>query len=133
MGLPVRMQSDIASADAAAGLRVLVVEDDYFLAETLHEELCERGVDVVGPAGALEDAEALLEPATRIDAAVLDVNLGGVMTFGLADRLLQDGVRVVFTTGYDAAALPERFRRVRVCAKPYSIESIIAALAHPGG
>lgn len=60
--------------------RVLVVEDEYMLADELEMELADAGAAVLGPVGAIEDAIAIIEAEAEIDGAILDANLGGEMS-----------------------------------------------------
>lgn len=108
--------------------RVLVVEDEYLLADELAVELLDKGAEVLGPVPSIEQALALLEKEAPPHGAILDVNLGGQPVFPLADVLIRRGVPMIFTTGYDAAALPERFAHIAKCEKPISIGQITAAL-----
>lgn len=108
--------------------RILVVEDEYLLADELSQELSGEGATVLGPVPTVEDALAVLEIGTMPDGAILDVNLGGKPVFAVADVLIEQGIPMVFTTGYDAAALPERFRHLPRCEKPVNIRRITAAL-----
>src|SRR4051812_8554423 len=74
------------------GCRVLVVEDDYFLAEELCAGFRESGAEVIGPVGELEAALALIDRQPRLQGAVLDINLRGEMVFPVADQLTQRGI-----------------------------------------
>lgn len=111
------------------GLRVLVVEDDFLLADGLAEELVEHGLQIVGPVATVAQALAVLDAGTHVDAAILDVNIGGEMAFPVADWLAERGVPFLLASGYDAAALPLRFREARSCEKPYLVARILDALA----
>ncbi len=108
--------------------RILVVEDEYLLAEELTMELTDRGATVLGPTPSVRAALDLIEGEGRVDGAILDVNLGGEPAYLVADALFDRSVPIVFTTGYDAAALPDRFRDVPRCEKPINIMRIAAAL-----
>lgn len=108
--------------------RVLVVEDEYLLANELAMELADEGAVVLGPVPSVERALALLEDEVPPDGAILDVNLGGEAVFPLADVLIDRGVPLIFATGYDASALPERFAHVSRCEKPINMRRITAAL-----
>lgn len=108
--------------------RVLVVEDEYMLAEDLAAELDEVGAVVLGPVGTLEAAIALIDAEPRIDGAILDVNLRGEMVFPAADILLERGVPFVFTTGYDPSTFPSRFEHIAKCEKPINITSMTQAI-----
>lgn len=81
------------------GKRVLVVEDDVLVALGLEQILDELKYEVLGPVYSVEEALAMLE-AERPDAALLDVNLGGVISTAVARRLRQKGVRFAYCTGY---------------------------------
>src|SRR3712207_3590234 len=98
--------------------RVLFVEDEAMVSMLIEDMLLDLGVDVVGPATKLADALALAREAD-IEAAVLDINVGGQHTFSVADILQARGIPVIFATGYGSSALPERFRDTPVLHKPF--------------
>jgi DNA-binding NtrC family response regulator len=108
---------------------ILLVEDEYLLADELATELADRGATVLGPVPNVKSALALIDGDGPLHGAILDVNLGGEPAFPVADNLVERGVPVIFTTGYDAAALPERFRHLPRCEKPVSIARITATLS----
>lgn len=114
--------------DSLAGRHLLVVEDEYLLADDLAATVRARGASVVGPAASLEDAMALLDGGEAVDGAVLDINLQGEKAYGVADLLVTRGVPFVFATGYDASAIPERFAAVARCEKPVDAAQLIRAL-----
>ena len=106
------------------GCRVLIVEDDFFIAEDVAEAFRDRRATVLGPVAGVEAALALVEAFPGPDAAVLDLNLGSAMSFPVADALMRRGVPFVFTTGYDASAIPPRYRSVPRCEKPVDLEEV---------
>lgn len=108
--------------------RVLVVEDEYFVADDISRELRAHGADILGPVPTLEDALGLLGREERIDGAVLDVNLRGEMAFPVADALMARGVPFVFSTGYDPSVMPPRYRDVPRWEKPYRYGDLARAL-----
>ena len=110
--------------------RILVVEDEYLLADELAIELNDEGATVLGPVPNIERALALLEGDASPHGAILDVNLGDEPVFRLADVLAERGVPMVFTTGYDRSAFPERFAHVPRCEKPINIGRITATLSN---
>ena len=114
---------------ALRGCRVLVVEDEYLLAEELQRDLRDAGAIVVGPVGRLDAAIELARSDEAIDIALLDVNLGGEDVFQAADLLAGRGVELVFTTGYDAASIPARYAGVTTCEKPVAIPAVLSLLA----
>jgi DNA-binding NtrC family response regulator len=85
----------------------------------LEDTLRRRGCEVVGPAATLEEALRLAE-AGRIDAAVLDVNLGDGDVTPVLESLRARKVGVVVYTG--SAGLPsgvgDRHPDIVVLQKP---------------
>ena len=117
-----------ADGQTLAGLGVLVVEDEALVALDVAAVLRGAGCAVVGPVGRL-DAALKLAQEERLDAAVLDVNLGGPMVFPVAEALRARGVPFIFLTGYDEGFLPPALRNERRVAKPLQPADLIAALA----
>ena len=62
------------------GKRILVVEDEYLIADDLRTQLTAHGATVVGPVASVNEALALIE-SRAIDAAILDINLDAETTF----------------------------------------------------
>lgn len=108
--------------------RILVVEDEYILADELQTELEDAEAIVLGPTGTLKDALALVTSEPHIDGAILDVNLRGEMAYPLADQLIERGVPLVFTTGYDEDVIPSRFADVVRCEKPVNMRRVAQAI-----
>lgn len=108
--------------------RILIVEDEYLLANDLEMELLEAGAIVLGPFGTLETAIEFVRTQPQIDGAILDVNLRGEMIFPVADLLNERGVPFVLTTGYDASVIPPRFEHSVRCEKPISMTRIVQAV-----
>ena len=83
------------------GVRALVVEDSWQVANAITRLAQNTGMVVVGPAATVAEAEQLLLALTP-DVAIIDINLRGEMAYGLIDELHEKGVPIVVTTGYDA-------------------------------
>lgn len=111
-----------------AGLRVLVVEDEFLVSIALEEDLREAGAVVVGPCNDLASGLARAR-AERFDVAVLDVNLDGTPIYPLADELIERGVPFLFLSGYTGSDLPARFAALRRLSKPYEPSRLIDELA----
>jgi CheY-like chemotaxis protein len=111
-----------------SGRRVLIVEDDYFLAYDLKDELARAGAEVVGPVGRLSDALRLVTMGEPLDAAVLDINIGGQLVYSVADALRARNVPFVFTTGYDAEVIPAEYAEVTRYEKPTKLAKLGEAL-----
>ena len=111
-------------ASALAGKRILVVEDEYFIASDIKRTLRQEGAVIVGPVGNLEGGLSLAEEP--IDAAVLDVNLDEAMSYPIADRLRTRSIPYLFLTGYDGWSMPPEYRDAVRLAKPFPPRSVVA-------
>jgi DNA-binding response OmpR family regulator len=110
--------------EALAGLKVLVVEDDYFVATDCADVLRNSGATVLGPVGDSNGARSFLE-SEGPDCVVLDLNLKGEMVFDLARELLDRGVATILTTGYDVAVLPPALHSAPCLQKPVDTRELI--------
>lgn len=81
------------------GLRVLVVEDEWMVAEHIGMLLEDIGCGIVGPAATIEDALVLLKNE-HIDGALLDANLNGISSAPVAAALCVARVPFIIVTGY---------------------------------
>ena len=116
----------ISSAELR-GLRILVVEDEFLVAMELETMVRELGGEVIGPLSSLEEAVAIARQET-LDAAVLDVNVGGRLVTRVADALAARAIPFVFCTGYDAASLPGRHAGAPILMKPCQAHELKNAL-----
>ena len=119
---------DMTGEPDLTGRRILVVEDDYYLATDTARALRGAGAEVLGPCATEEDAQAELEEQ-RPDAVVVDVNLGLGPSFKLAQRLKDGAIPFVFTTGYDAGVIPAEFEAFERLEKPLQLRHIVGAVA----
>ena len=108
------------------GHRVLVVEDEYYLAKDVRQALKAEGADIIGPFPSHTEAAAALAERTP-DCAILDVNLGQGASFDLADELRTKGVPFLFFTGYDREVIPIRFADVPRLEKPVDASRLVSA------
>lgn len=106
------------------GRKILIVEDEYYVATELRDKFADAGAHIIGPASSLAVAMQLISENPDIHGAVLDVNLSGEMVFPAADILIKLEVPFIFTTGYDRSALPVRFSDIRRCEKPLGFSVI---------
>jgi CheY-like chemotaxis protein len=107
--------------------RILIVEDEYYIADDMAAALRRRGAQVLGPVGSVEEAFEIVSDGP-VDCAILDMNLRGDMAYPVADRLTQAGIPFVIATGYNSASLPDRFSAVPRVEKPIDPEAVIAAV-----
>lgn len=121
-------QSTLPDVISLAGRRILVVEDNFYLADDLKRALRAAGAEIVGPIP--RSAPALDAVAhDGFDAAVVDINLGEGPSFVLADALKRAAVPFVFVTGYDEVLIPQRLADVPTVQKPADMRAIIQAVA----
>jgi CheY-like chemotaxis protein len=113
-------------------LRVLVVEDEGLVAMMLEDVLDDLGCDVAFSASSVAQAIAWLEAGGALDAALLDVNLGGEPVFPVAEALVRRGVPFAFSTGYGETP-DARFRDAPLLSKPIRLERLTALLRGFGG
>ena len=107
---------------------ILVLEDDYYLAEDLLRTLEEAGATVLGPCPGPAEAERLIE-GRRPDCAFLDLNLGGGPSFDFPRALTRAGIPFAFVTGYDRQAIPDEFAAVERLEKPVEPRNVVAVAA----
>ncbi len=110
------------------GLRILVVEDEPILADTLKLDLEAQGAIVLGPAPSVSKAIACIAEADVIDAAVLDVKLRGENSFPIASDLDRQDIPFVFLTGFDRSPVTLRFADIPVFEKPVDPDVLVGAL-----
>jgi len=111
-----------------AGRRVLVVEDEYFIAQDLQRGLEEAGAEVIGP---VADPHAALDLIARqpLDFAVLDINLMGGINFSVATELTARKIPFLFATGYEPTTLPPQFQQVGLWRKPFEVDALSVAIS----
>jgi DNA-binding NtrC family response regulator len=108
--------------------RILIVEDEYMIADNLREEFESAGAVVLGPASNVEDALAVLSCESTLGGAVLDINLAGETSYPVADELIRRHIPFVFTTGYDRHAVPEQYKHITRCQKPIQPSAVSDAI-----
>ncbi len=109
------------------GKRIFIVEDEFFLAWLLQDELQELGCEPLGPYTNIAKAIEASREQT-FDVAILDINLNGEMVFPLADELASRGIPFVFMTGYASNQLPQSYRKISRLQKPFNPGDIGNAL-----
>lgn len=112
------------SVDAA---RVLIVEDDWLVAQVAAAAVRCSGSVVIGPFPCANEAESRLE-ACHADAALLDVNVVDGTTFDLARKLRKAGVRMVFHSNWPADRLPKDLADVPLVPKSHGPAMAVAKL-----
>lgn len=93
-------------------MRLLVCEDDMFLAAAMTEQFAELGVTVVAVAGSLAEIRALFERGVDANAAVLDVKLADGEVYPAVRQLEDQAMALVFYTAYLAQECPAEFAHI---------------------
>jgi len=106
--------------------RILVVEDENFLAMELTWIVQEAGYSVVGPERSVAETSKLLA-WNKVDLALLDINIGGEMVFPVSKMLDTLGVPFVFITS-NSAWVPEEYRHRPLMTKPFRPQALLALI-----
>lgn len=108
--------------------RILVVEDEPTIAATVTEWLAEVGHIVVGPAGDIESALAVLAEKGA-DMALIDVSLAGApVGLTLAEMLQAQRVPFAFLTGYSVSLFPVGLRDYPRLEKPFGRAQLLSII-----
>jgi PAS domain S-box-containing protein len=118
---------DSSRREAVRGTRVLVVDDEPLVAMDVVGILAEAGCEVLGPAGTLAAAKALISRG-EFDFALLDANLGGQPVDELAEAVADRKIPFAFLTGYARDGLPQAFRDAPMIGKPFTRKQIVDVL-----
>ena len=108
------------------GVRVLIVEDGWQVADALRMSLDKMGMRVVGPTASMEAARDLAAQCNP-DLALVDVNLKGELAYPLMDWLHDRGTRIIVMSGYgDLPRSLERF--AAILHKPFTATALQTTL-----
>ncbi|OYR19899.1 response regulator [Brucella thiophenivorans] len=110
--------------------RVLVVEDEIFVALDVAATVEDAQGTVIGPVGTVKQAIELMD-RQKVDAAILDVNLADGDLEPILERLKSQNIFVVVHTGGGLPAhLAARYPDVPVFRKPVPPYVLTRTLAH---
>jgi CheY-like chemotaxis protein len=111
---------------ALNGVRVVLLEDEAIVNFAVTDLLREFGCRV-SPCMHLHEALAIIEHELP-DAAVLDVNIRGQLSYDVAEKLHEKGVPIVFLTGYATLGLAGKWNKFPECFKPCAPAELKALL-----
>ncbi len=117
-----------------AGLRVLILEDEFLIAMDV-EQLCrDHGAADVVILRRLEDYQPPVDGEPGFDVAIVDVMLDGTPTLDFARELQAVGMPFVFASGYtDSEEIRRGFPEVTLIGKPYAGDDLVSAVAVAAG
>lgn len=109
-------------------MKVLVVEDDWLIAEVVKDELTQAGFSVIGPAPS-RTAALRMAALEAPSVALVDVELQGKADgFVVAAELVRRGIPVIFTTGRPESVPIDHYGAVGLIVKPYSFSDLPRAV-----
>lgn len=123
-----RDRENAAHAPDLRGARILVIEDEYYIADDLRRTLKSAGAEIVGPVATLRQALAQIE-AGAFDCAVVDLNLHGESALPAAHRLREAGKSFAIATGYAPTSVPEEVGDVPRIEKPFDPPALLQLVA----
>ena len=111
------------------GLTILLLEDEYLIALDAEDILTALGVKQIRIVNTLAGATEAAETG-GVDLAILDLNINGEMSLGVAQLFRSQGTPIVFASGYE---LRDRIRSEIeqgdvYLRKPYTSESLKEAV-----
>jgi DNA-binding response OmpR family regulator len=108
-------------------MRVLIVEDEFFIAMDNQFVLEEAGFEVGGVAATVQEAEQFID-RNGWDAAILDANLNGVSAEPIAKRLRQCGVPFLVLSGYSSDQMKGALADAPFLSKPSETNTLVSAV-----
>lgn len=124
------MQGSEDGTNRLAELRILIVEDEIFVAMAMEDALVCAGAEIVGPVMSVASGLEILDSEAQIDGAILDINLGKELVYPLAEALRDRGVPIIFHTALDdSAAIIASFPDAAICMKPVLSAQLVAMVA----
>ena len=117
----------MTASETLTDARVLIVEDEFLLADDLARALKAAGGEPVGPVSTISEAEELIK-RERVDAAIVDLNLHGEMASEFAERLASRNLPCLIVSGYAHDGVPETASTIPRIEKPVSPDKVLKAL-----
>jgi DNA-binding response OmpR family regulator len=107
-------------------VRILILEDNPFIALDLQALLEREGHQVAGLFGSLSEAYAHLDDS--FDYALLDVDVVGGKSFGLAVQLAARRIPFAFVSASHPSDLPYSLRQAAFIPKPFEERAILRSI-----
>ncbi|WP_455973160.1 hypothetical protein [Methylorubrum populi] len=114
--------------DALTGCNILVVEDDYFVANDIVQLLKSAGATILGPVPSIEASMEILKQQLPT-IAILDIKIHDGLSFDVADYLLASSIPFIFFSGYEQKMLPEKYKSAHCLLKPALASDVLRELA----
>lgn len=117
----------MAASELLSDRRVLILEDEFLLADDLARALKAVGGEPVGPVSTIKEAEEIVR-REQVDAAIIDLNLHGQMASDFAERLAATNLPCLIVSGYAHDGLPRTVSSIPRIEKPVSPAAVLKAL-----
>jgi DNA-binding response OmpR family regulator len=104
--------------------RILIVEDNFLIAENLSRAILEHGFDVIGQVATAEQAVLTIEEQ-RPDGVLLDMQLRHGSAMEVANALNQHNIPFVVVSGYPQNRLPPALSGAPYLAKPMTEQELV--------
>lgn len=108
--------------------RILIVEDEYLIAQDITEALETAGFVVVGRYAKSADALDFFATPDPCDAAVLDASLRGTSSLPVCEALIARGIPFLILTGFGPDQLPDAMKSMPVLTKPLDPRQLVDAV-----
>lgn len=105
--------------------RILIIEDDPFIAMDLQDTFESAGYDVLGPAACVDSGLTIVREI-KPDVAMLDYNLGRETSIPIAHKLDEADVPYVFLSGQISRVVTSENKEKDVITKPFNPASLLA-------
>lgn len=109
-------------------MRILILEDDPWIATDLQSILEAEGHEVVDALGSLDEAYQHLDD--DFDCALLDVDVIGGKSFGVAEALIERQIPFVFVSASKPSDLPQGLRQAAFVSKPFEEQTLLDSVGH---
>ena len=106
-----------------AKLNVLIVEDQYLIADEMRRLVTALGGTVVGPCATVDEAIARLK-SDAVQFAVLDLNLRGHSAEPVAAELTRRAIPFAFASGYEDWVIPSSYADHLWLEKPVTAKAL---------
>jgi DNA-binding response OmpR family regulator len=107
-------------------VRVLILEDDPFIALDLQAILESEGHEIVGVFDSISEAQEHLEDS--FDYALLDIDVVGGKSFGIAAELYGRRIPFAFVSASRPSEIPPGLRHAAFISKPFEEETVLRSI-----
>lgn len=107
-------------------MRILILEDDPFIALDLQSMLEERGHEVTGVYSSLHEVCHHLDDG--FDCALLDIDVVGGKSFGIAAELMERSIPFAFVSASRPHDIPSRLGSAGFIPKPFEERTILRSI-----